>query len=241
MFNPFETSEQSQERPPISTQERAALRAPQTDDLSQSVVVRQINERKEEESNRPKYLSRKEQEDEASLKLARVFDRTISGLNGGRWVVPETVIEKSQRVLDARMDDEKLNLKVEQLEMVKNVERAILAGDFHTLQKLVKAGKVDPSVARTISKDLASIGMNFDWSENSMNIRSERENNHPQLRIRIDPERKHSNASLEWSVVDSKPGQPLHVKFEERPLMRTDDALWEVALTAHARLQGKSK
>lgn len=235
MFQPFEASEPAQEKGKDFPREQAPRKALQSDS-SQSVVLREINQRRDEEARRPQYVSAEQQKEEASQKIKRVLERTETGFIGGRYVVPESAMERSQRLLNGRMDEEKMNLNVDQLETVKKVEQAILAGDMYTLQTLVKRGKPDQVAVDTISKDLKLVGMEFDWSERSIRIRSEHDNNHPAFRINVGSDRSRSNASLEWSTLDSKLGEPIRMKIRGGNIERPDDALWEVALTAHARL-----
>lgn len=256
MSSLFQTSESQTERKPATTPEQDKMRATATPSQSaaEKAVVAEIDRRREEERRRA-------EEKGSALDNFIDFHRQLQHHREGvaraaRQItdtpIPDSVLEKSMRVMNQRMDQEKLNLSPEDLKTVKEFERAVLSGD---LKKLRELGKSAPkaSVIETISRDFHQISMDVDWRSGYMAVYSEYNNSNPMLSLfPISPDSNRSPAAnliynSEREFEKSEPGVAF---FQSQGnglgagIHYLDDpnvAAREMALLANARLSGLSR
>lgn len=107
---------------------------------------------------------------------ADVGEPLITRIKEGTSVgAAEDRVQEAQSKMDKRMDDTKLNLSVDEMQKVKDIEKAILTGDANALDSQLKKFIVDPKagekVMETVSADLKEVGIDARWSYSTLENR----------------------------------------------------------------------
>jgi hypothetical protein len=147
-----------------------------------------------------------------------VWDGILSeakNIEGRRQAETATAVQKAEKAMDERSDEQKRALTKPELEALRNIEHAVLSKDIEQAEKLMrKALKSYPvdypggvkfeKFMRTLAKDLSHIGLDTQFCNN--------------WELQITPKGKNVGAHLRLSV-DSEvlPGKSL-VTFE-RPIL----------------------
>lgn len=86
----------------------------------------------------------------------------------GNAGVARESLQEAQSKMDKRMDDTKLNLSVDEMQSVKDLEKAILTGDARSLDNQMQKFRDDPKAAEkvmaTVAADLKEVGIDARWS-----------------------------------------------------------------------------
>src|SRR5262249_34414071 len=135
MSSPLETSEKQSERKPAAAPEQDQLRASSIPSLSpaEKAVVAEIAQRGAEERQREQNRGAIGQTFTEFSRQLKHYQDGAARQNDQTTPIPESVLEQSMRVMNRRMDREKLNLSQDDLNTVKEFERAVLSGDLNKL------------------------------------------------------------------------------------------------------------
>ncbi len=256
MSNPFEISRVSHDESQDGKTE-SRLREPSKATAPPSnYVLDQISVRRKEEEQRPKEPTKGDRLTDFQRKMNRVQSEALRSQWEGRYIIPDSVVTDSEKVLEARTDAQKKELTADQSKLVRGVEHAVLKGDLYSLRTAVISGKPEQGVIDTISKDLDSIGMKFEWHKENIKIDSEKNQAYPGLRLTVGAKCKSSSGSLgpaesgpevTTSLAKPSPGNSLSAVHLEMHLERLDfpipngaaSVLQEIGITANARLSRK--
>jgi hypothetical protein len=112
---------------------------------------------------------------------AALINRIGDNGNGmGDQTGSKDVVRSAQATMDKRMDDDKLNLSIQQLDEVKTITQAIIKGDSAALTSALKKYENDPKAAeavlKTVCKDAAAVGIDARWDYGTKTNDSSTEN-----------------------------------------------------------------